>query len=175
MSEHDARMEFSVEGYEKFGDVARVMGRVDRNFPKWIQQEIKREAKQLSAEAKKSIQGQRAGSKKQTGILNTIAAGIGTEEISEDDEFGWMVTTSMPEENEQYLPRGFDTSWGGFNHPVFAKKDTPRYLRKWEHQDGKYDWWVRVMGKAQPDLEPKLQDVLDRGAKEIAAAAQEKD
>jgi hypothetical protein len=31
------------------------------------------------------------------------------------------------------------------------------------------------MGKAQPDLEPKLQDVLDRGAKEIAAAAQEKD
>lgn len=175
MAEHFARIDFEVEGYEKFGDVARVMGRVDRNFPKWIQDEIKREAKERAAEAKKSIQGQRGASKKQTGILNTIARGIGTEEVSEDESFGWKITTSMPEEDEKYLPRGFDTSWGGWNHPVFAKKDTPRYEQEWTHQDGKYDWWVRVMKKAQPDLEPKLQDVLDKGAKEIADSAHEKD
>lgn len=183
MAEHDAKLDITVEGYEKFGDVARVMGRVDRNFPKWIQKEIEREAKQLQRAAKKSIRGQRGASKKQTGILNEIAAGIGIEEFDDSDKFGWRIKTSMPEENEENLPGGFDTSFGGFGHPVFyqpgrMKADgTPSWFaeKHWRHQDGKYDWWVQVMDKAEPELTEKLDAVLEKGADEIIAASKEKD
>jgi hypothetical protein len=186
MAEHDAEISFTVEGYEKFGDVARVIGRVDRNFPKWIQEEIEREAKQLQREAKKSIRAQRGSGKKQTGILNVIAEGIELEPHENGDEFGTEIRTHMPEENEENLPGGFDTSFGGFWHPLFATSRTFRrdkrgkfsgtqWNTKWYHQEGRYDWWVRVMDKAEPETTPKLEAVLERGADEIAKSAQEKD
>ncbi|WP_040829028.1 hypothetical protein [Nocardia jiangxiensis] len=176
MSEHDARINVKLEGYEKFGDVARIIGRVDRNFPKWIQAEIEKEAKQLQREAQKSIKGQRGESKAKKDILGEIAEGIQVEKFSEDGGDGMHIITSMPEENEENLPRGFDTTYGGFWHPLFAKKDELRKNWKWYHQDGKYSWWVDVMepSKVDEELEPKMQAIGDRAAEEIGSAGETK-
>lgn len=174
MSDHDVRLEFKTEGYEKFGDVARIIGGVDRNFPKWIQAEIEKEAKQLQRQARKSIKGQRGGSKAQKDILGEIAEGIKVENFSENSGDGMHIITSMPEENEENLPRGFDTSFGGFWHPLFASKWKPRKDWKWYHQDGKYSWWVDVMepSKVNEEFTPKMQTIGDRAAEEIGSAGE---
>lgn len=164
---------FGNTGHEKFGDIARVLGREDRRMPGTVQKILKDEARRLKREAKASIMKQPNLRGVSHGLRKEIRSGIDFESIDKDGSTGFKVITQMPDE-KAYIPRGFDTTWRGWRHPVFAKKGSPRYIdwNRWVTQHGAFPWWRVVMDTSLDSLEPQLQSAVESAAGQLVAEAE---
>lgn len=70
--------------------------------------------------------------------------------------------TKMDDPQEAELPRGEDSGERGWRHPVFGHD-------VWVHQRGG-SWFRETIADQRPDIERRLQDVLDQAAQQIQDA-----
>lgn len=69
----------------------------------------------------------------------------------------------MDEEDEAYLPRGFDDGQKGWRHPFFGNMDI------WYHQDGA-SWFRETIANDRMLMERVLTDELEDIAEQIGDA-----
>lgn len=177
MRDFETRVNIGVKGFESFGDVARVLGRVQRNFPKWVDKSIKDEAKERKKDAAARILLEPAYGGEHTGLREAISRGLEVAQVEDDEgDAGYRVITSVPKDDEAIIPRGFDTTWNGWRHPIFAKKDTPEYddPRRWTRQHGAFSWFMTAMEPAEPNLTKAIGADMDRAVEEIHDSAFER-
>lgn len=163
MSDDGFGLAFSLDGRRSFNDVARVLGRIDRSIPREIGAAIQAEAKALQKEARARIMEEPTleGSK-HTGIREEIAAGVTVKALNEGDLQGYRIETEVSEENQAYLPRGFDTR-SGWRHPVFGNR------KAWVRQRAAFSWFMDTMDAAGPALIPAVGAIVNDAAEQVRA------
>jgi hypothetical protein len=154
-------LEFEVAGVQDFRNVARVLGRENRRLPKEIYNTIFRESKVLAKEAAAKVRAIPVEGTKHTGLRKEIAEGIQIAGVvDKDGGRGVRVITTMAEDDEVYLPRGFD-SRKGWQHPTFGNRE--KWVR--QYNPGNYSWFMETMSDGQLPIALKIhqhiQDAID--------------
>lgn len=158
-------IEFEFGGRRVFNDVARALGRVNRQLPRQILRDIEKEAKALRKQAAAKALEEPAFGDKHTGLRKNVAKGIKVVPVEEGGRSGYRVITTMPEEDEAIIPRGFDNR-KGWRHPVFGRREQP-----WVTQHGAFSWFMDTMQEAGPRLTSKIHEDIEDAADEIDRAA----
>jgi hypothetical protein len=172
-------IEFSIEGDRAFAEVAKAFTRIDRSIPKDTLQAIRDEARLLSKEAAAKVLEEPAFKGKSTGLRKKVAKGVKVQSLINEaaldfdgpmpeksqGRVGYRIATSMPEEDEAVIPRGFDF-FRGWRHPLFGNK------KKWYHNYGAFSWFRYTMQRSQADLDPKVKKILEDAAQHVAESAE---
>lgn len=149
---------FDVVGLRDFRDVARALGREGRQIPKRVAKVINKEAKYAAKQAKAKALAIPTEGDKHTGLRSEVAAGV---KVVPTDT-GATVTTSMAEEDEQYIPRGLDTD-KGWQHPFFGDRD--KWVR--QYNPGHFSWFTETMNSAREPIADGIHEVLEDAADAI--------
>lgn len=161
-------IKIDIDGRKVFTDVARTIGLVDRNIPRQFLRVFEAEAKFLKKEAgAKVLQEPSEKHHKPPRLRKEISKGLFVYP-SMDSKYGigYGVGTSMPTEDQAFLPRGMD--WRlGWRHPVFSTMEAGPVVE----QHGAFSWFLDTMDQAKDHVEPKLKQIFDDGAETIDDAA----
>ncbi|WP_304452911.1 hypothetical protein [Nocardiopsis sp. YSL2] len=160
--------------FELGREVTRVAAKlrdVDAKLPTKLRSKLRKAAgvgvKRVKGEVRRMPVSGRHGS---TGLRRRVARGVRARASTKS---GMRIVTSMPESAESIIPRGLDSRTrhadGGWRHPVFAPKGTPRTEWTWVDQKGG-DWFVRPLSEMQPQVTAEIRKVLDEAAAEVASA-----
>ncbi|MFE7797059.1 hypothetical protein [Nocardia sp. NPDC057440] len=171
-------LEFEISGDRAFLEVAKAFTRIDRSIPRDALKAIKDEARLLSKEASAKALAEPALGTKHTGLRKRVAKGVKVQSLANgsatdfegaptEGNSGWQgyrIATSMPEEDEAIIPRGFDHR-RGWRHPLFGNK------KKWYRNYGAFSWFLETMQKSKSDLDPKMEKILEDAADHVDKSA----
>lgn len=147
-------------GGDEFGRVAEALGFAKSEIPDEVKKVILELAEKLAHEASLRVLAEETHGSKHTGLRAKVSAGVYVEETGD----GFKVGTSMPNENEAIIPRGFDTraSRNGWRHPLFGNRE------KWYRNYGSFSWFLGAFDDSDKDAEMRLKQVLDHVADQVA-------
>lgn len=154
-------LDIGVEGVESLVAVIRAIGEEERRLPDEFDRIINETADALVAVARAKVLAEPTHGPKHTGLRAEIAAGTQVTQIPD----GVRIITSMPENNEAIIPRGMDSGYKGWRHPVFGN------MGKWVTQRAAFSWFLDTMQDGKQPLEDGLHQALEDAADRIARAA----
>lgn len=139
--------------------VAAALDRVDKGLGDKFRREVREAADRLANRAQAEVMKIPVYGMKHTGLRARVARGVGVKITGS----GVDITTSMNERDEVNLPAYLD-SQSGWRHPVFGNRHV------WVRQETGGSWFRATIESGRDDIENDLHDVMDNGAREIAAA-----
>jgi hypothetical protein len=158
-------LDFQVKDTDQFNRAIRALIGSTPEIQEGSLEVIREMAELASADAKFNIEtapikGTTRGNAKRP-LRMTIARGVFVRELA--DHSGYMIGTSMPEDDELIIPRGFDVAVGGhWRHPLFG--DTTRQYENY----GFSSWFMLPMNEATDDGRAKLVSLLEQVAENTA-------
>lgn len=144
----------------EFRATADALREVDSSFPGKLRAAMRKTATPILADIRMAAMALPARKLKHTGLRARLAAGAGVQ-LGVGRNARMRFTTKMPPGQEE-LPRGEDSGERGWRHPVYGHDN-------WVHQRGG-SWFRETIADQRPDIERRLQDVLDDAAQTIQDA-----
>jgi hypothetical protein len=144
----------------EFRLVADALREIDDTFPGKLRAAMRRSATPIIQDVRMAALALPARRAKHTGLRARLAAGVGVQ-VGVGGNARMRFITKMPPGQEE-LPRGEDSGLRGWRHPVYGHD-------VWVHQRGG-SWFRETIADQRPDIERRLQDVLDQAAEQIQRA-----
>lgn len=140
-----------VDGGDQAARKSAALADLDANLPVEFQRTIREHADALAEQARQKAEEEPAHGTRHTGLRDAVAAGVDVQ----DTPTGVKVTTSMPEQDEAAIPRGFDDPVKGWRHPVFGRANS------WVQQTGAFSWFTDTMAAGSDDIRDGLVDDIN--------------
>lgn len=154
----DAEFWLDVDGTNQLSRAVSALGDIAKYIPRDIDDTIEDVAVKMAERAAMKVQAVRMrtpGFERSTGLRRRIARGVGVHRLPDG---GYRITTSMTDQDEAIIPRGFDSPAKGFRHPVFGNKNN------WVRQMPATGWFRDTVDDAAQILPDKLEDILEFAA-----------
>lgn len=165
LDDANLELDFDVNDNGQFARCEKALREINRSIPRESWQKINQHTRAAMKEASAKVMQQPALKGKHTGLRRRVARGIGLERFRDGEWQHWVVTTSMPEEDEAIIPRGLDTR-RGWRHPIFGKRDEP-----WVAQYGKFSWFADSMDEIGKEVTPAIENILEEAANTVDNAS----
>jgi hypothetical protein len=159
-----AGTDYRIQIGNEFSRTSKALRAVDSTMPAKLRKELMDAVKPAVAQAKQKVRSIPAvGLSGSTGLRRRIARGVRIQ-ASAGKSASLRVVATMPDYDERNLPLALDNPADGWRHPVFGNRHV------WVPQHTGAPWFVSTMEASDDDILRAVSAVLDRAAREVAAA-----
>ena len=158
-----SELQVSSSGGDALQRVGAALDELQGSLPRDVFNAVEQETLKLMDLARAKVQAMPTHGNRHTGLLQTVAEGVGLTSVVLGDSQSLRVTTSVPRSNMTSIPAGLDD--GSWSHPLFGNRD------HWYTQHGAYSWFTETFQDGRQQIEDSVRSVLEKARDRLAASA----